>query len=114
MREERKFICVTCPVGCGLSVALEDGEIVGIEGNSCPRGESYARTEVSDPRRVFASTDPMMFQPFRIEHGDNANLLLNAVGWLARRPVTDAMREKFRKSLFLTEADLKRIKADEK
>ena len=57
MSEERKFICVSCPLGCGLTVSLDDaGEVVKIEGNTCPRGESYARSEVKDPRRVFAST----------------------------------------------------------
>ena len=56
MSEERKFICVSCPLGCGLTVTLDNGEVTKVEGNSCPRGASYARSEVSDPRRVFAST----------------------------------------------------------
>lgn len=56
-RNEQKFICVSCPLGCGLTVTLDDsGEIQKVEGNTCPRGESYARSEVKDPRRVFAST----------------------------------------------------------
>ena len=57
MNKERKFICVSCPLGCGLTVSLDDsGEVVNVEGNSCPRGASYAKSEVKDPRRVFAST----------------------------------------------------------
>jgi len=57
MMSERKFICVSCPLGCGLTVTLDDaGEVTKVEGNTCPRGESYARSEVKDPRRVFAST----------------------------------------------------------
>lgn len=57
MSEERKFICVSCPLGCGLTVSLDDaGEVTKVEGNTCPRGASYARSEVKDPRRVFAST----------------------------------------------------------
>ena len=48
---------MSCPLGCGLTVSLDDaGEVVKVEGNTCPRGESYARSEVKDPRRVFAST----------------------------------------------------------
>lgn len=54
--EERKFICVSCPLGCGLTVTLEDGQVKNVEGNSCPRGKAYAESEVKDPRRVFAST----------------------------------------------------------
>ena len=56
MTEERKFICVSCPLGCGLNVTLQDGEVVKVTGNTCPRGAAYAKSEVSDPRRVFAST----------------------------------------------------------
>ena len=57
MNEERKFICASCTIGCELGVTLNDSvEIVRVTGNSCPRGESYARSEVKDPRRLFAST----------------------------------------------------------
>ncbi len=54
--EERKFICVSCPLGCGLNVTLNNGIVTKVEGNTCPRGEAYAKSEVQDPRRVFAST----------------------------------------------------------
>ena len=53
--------------------------------------------------RVFVCADLMAFQPFRIEHADNAALLVNVFGWLLRKPADDAMRENFRANLFLTE-----------
>ena len=57
MSTEKKFICVSCPLGCGLNVILDDkGEVSYVSGNNCPRGAAYAKTEVKDPRRVFAST----------------------------------------------------------
>lgn len=56
--------------------------------------------------RVFFSADAMVFQPFRIEHADNAALLENVMGWLLDKPVTQAMREDFKANLFLTERDL--------
>lgn len=52
---------------------------------------------------VFVSADTMAFQPFRIEQADNAALLENIVGWLLRRPVTEAMRESFKHDLFIKE-----------
>lgn len=55
-REARQFICVSCPVGCMLTVHMEDGRIVKVEGNACMRGEAYAEAEVRNPTRVFAST----------------------------------------------------------
>ena len=55
--------------------------------------------------RMLFCTDTQMFQPFRIEHDDNANLLVNTVGWLTGRPVDSAIRAKFRAILFLSEKD---------
>ena len=63
--------------------------------------------------RVFVCGDLTAFVPFRIEHADNAVLLINAFGWLANRPVDAARREAFARSLFLTESDLKKIKQEE-
>ena len=54
---EKKFICVSCPLGCGLDVILDkNGDVASVTGNNCPRGAAYAKTETKDPRRVFAST----------------------------------------------------------
>ena len=64
--------------------------------------------------KVYLSSDVMAFQPFRIEHADNAAFLQNLMGWLLNRPVTAADREKFKKNLFLTEEHLKRIAEEEK
>lgn len=63
--------------------------------------------------RFFISADISAFAPFRIEHGDNAALLVNVLGWLVGKPVDDALRTKVRENLFLTEADLQKILADE-
>ena len=53
----REMICVACPMGCGLRVELNAaGEIAGISGQSCKRGESYARAEITNPTRMFHST----------------------------------------------------------
>ncbi|MBP3404716.1 MAG: hypothetical protein J6N18_01325, partial [Kiritimatiellae bacterium] len=63
--------------------------------------------------RVFVCGDLTAFVPFRIEHADNAALLINAFGWLVNRPVNAARRGAFARSLFLTESDLKKIKQEE-
>ena len=56
MVEKRKLICVSCPVGCELTVTLDNGEIQEVEGNSCKLGVDYAHQEIFDPRRMVAST----------------------------------------------------------
>lgn len=54
MRKE--LICITCPLGCRLSVqSLEGGELL-VEGNRCPRGARYAREELLSPKRVVTAT----------------------------------------------------------
>ena len=56
MTETRSFLCVSCPVGCPMKVELKDGVFAGVSGNKCPRGETYARSEISNPLRLFTST----------------------------------------------------------
>ncbi len=51
-----KMICVTCPMGCTLAVTREGTQVLKVEGNECPRGEKYAASELTDPRRMVATT----------------------------------------------------------
>lgn len=56
MKETRELICIQCPLGCPVTVTLEDGEIREIQGNTCKRGEVYAKKEVTSPTRTVTST----------------------------------------------------------
>ena len=47
--------CITCPAGCMITVNVKDGSITDISGNSCERGEEYARNEVTEPTRMITS-----------------------------------------------------------
>ncbi|MBO8161714.1 MAG: DUF1667 domain-containing protein [Thermosipho sp. (in: Bacteria)] len=50
---DKKMTCISCPIGCELTVQLdENGKILKIEGNRCPRGVEYATHEIIDPKRV--------------------------------------------------------------
>ena len=72
------------------------------DAENCAGACAMAAVEVGKGR-VFVSADAMAFQPFRIGEADNAALLENVVGWLLGKPVTQAMRDEFKKNLFLTE-----------
>ncbi len=50
-----QIICVACPKGCRLEVTRKDGEIL-VSNAGCKRGQEYARGEITDPRRMVAST----------------------------------------------------------
>lgn len=54
--EKRELICIGCPMGCPLTVETEDGEIINITGNTCKKGDTYARKEVTNPTRIVTST----------------------------------------------------------
>ena len=54
--EEKNLICIGCPMGCPLTVKMEHGEVVSVTGNTCKRGDIYARKEVTNPTRIVTST----------------------------------------------------------
>lgn len=44
-------------MGCGITVELNDnGEVVSVTGNTCKRGDAYARSEMTHPVRSLTST----------------------------------------------------------
>jgi CxxC motif-containing protein len=55
MNEETKIICVACPKGCQLKVN-RDGDTFIISDQGCKKGEQYAKQEMTDPRRMVATT----------------------------------------------------------
>ena len=52
----KNLTCIECPIGCSIQVALEDGKVLSVQGNACPRGKLYAEAEVVCPKRVVTST----------------------------------------------------------
>lgn len=48
-------ICISCPVGCHLSIEMNDGALL-VKGNACPRGVDYARIEMTQPKRMVTTT----------------------------------------------------------
>lgn len=48
--------CIECPMGCAIEVAIENGTVISVKGNTCPRGKMYAENEAVCPKRVVTST----------------------------------------------------------
>lgn len=53
---EKDLICIGCPLGCSVKVEMEEEQIVSVTGNTCKKGDTYARTEVTNPTRIVTST----------------------------------------------------------
>ena len=47
--ETRIMNCIMCPLGCEMTVTIEDGAVTNVTGNTCPRGPKYAHDEVVAP-----------------------------------------------------------------
>ncbi len=54
--EARVITCINCTMGCRMTVTLDGGAVVSVTGNTCKRGDEYARTEIVNPTRNIAST----------------------------------------------------------
>ena len=57
---KRNLTCIVCPIGCQLSVTLENGVVTEVTGNTCPRGKQYAIDECTNPVRTVTTTARMV------------------------------------------------------
>lgn len=53
---KRNLTCIVCPMGCSIEVELDGKDVVSITGNTCKRGEQYAKNECTNPQRTVTST----------------------------------------------------------
>ena len=56
MAQEVQLICTACPQGCTLTALIENGEVIKVTGNNCKKGLDYGVAEMTDPRRMVASS----------------------------------------------------------
>jgi CxxC motif-containing protein len=55
--ENRELVCVACPLGCPITVTFDnDGNVATVTGNTCKRGDAYARAELTNPVRSLTTT----------------------------------------------------------
>lgn len=83
--EIRELTCINCPMGCALKVTLDNGEVVSVTGNTCPRGDTYGRSEVIHPVRMITSVLP-------VEGGDLAMVSCKTSQPVDKERIFDVMR----------------------
>ncbi len=54
--EKIELTCIGCPLGCAVQVTTDGGKVLEVKGNTCPRGDAYARKEVTNPTRIVTSS----------------------------------------------------------
>ncbi|OQY34804.1 MAG: hypothetical protein B6241_03745 [Spirochaetaceae bacterium 4572_59] len=58
---EKNMICISCPIGCHLTVSYNENDVISheniqVKGNKCPRGVIYGKEEILAPKRVVTAT----------------------------------------------------------
>ena len=84
--ENRELTCIGCPMGCQITVTLEDGEVVSVKGNTCAIGDKYARNEVTHPERTVTSTAI-------VENGDKPRVSVKTKTNIPKDKIFEAMKE---------------------
>lgn len=57
--KKQELTCIGCPLGCSLTVSLEDGRVLSVEGYTCKRGKEYGEKECVNPMRTVTSSVPV-------------------------------------------------------
>lgn len=84
MTETKDLTCICCPMGCQIQVTLEDNTVTNVTGNTCKRGEDYARKEVTHPTRIVTST-------VRVNGGDIAMVSVKTESDIPKECIMDIM-----------------------
>ena len=82
----KELICICCPVGCMIHVEKREDGSLDISGNSCPKGEAYARSEVTSPVRMVTSL-------IEVSHGVGNVIPVKTAGELPKDKIFAAMEE---------------------
>lgn len=84
---KRDLTCINCPLGCTVTVTMdEDGEITDVTGNTCKRGEVYARNEVKNPVRTITST-------VKVDGGSSYSVPVKTADAIPKEKMAEAMKE---------------------
>ena len=83
---KKNLICVSCPLGCPIEVEIENGEVVSVTGNTCKRGDAYARTEITNPVRSLTSS-------VKVENGLHPVVPVKSSGPVPKDKMFDCMKE---------------------
>lgn len=83
--EKRDLICIGCPLGCPVTVTT-DGDNITVTGNTCAKGEAYAKKEVTNPTRIVTSI-------VRVEGGDLAAVSVKTKDVIPKGKIFDILAE---------------------
>lgn len=80
---KKELICIACPMGCHLTVDIEND--YKVTGNQCPRGEAYGKKELTNPTRIVTST-------VKINNGIHRRIPVKSNGEIPKANIFDVMK----------------------
>ena len=80
-----ELTCIGCPMGCQLTATIENGVVTAVTGNTCKRGDSYARKECVAPARTVTGT-------VRVSGGALPVVSVRTAGEVPKEKVLDVAR----------------------
>jgi len=83
MTPPAEIICISCPIGCNMTVQQENDEII-IAGNQCNAGISYAKEEITSPTRNIATS-------IRVTDGDMLMLSVKTARPIPKSAIRDVV-----------------------
>lgn len=84
--EKKELICIGCPLGCMLTVCMDENEVISVEGNTCIRGDKYARKEVTNPTRIVTSS-------VSVENGDKPLVSVKTKEDIPKEKIQECIKE---------------------
>lgn len=81
----KELICIGCPLGCIVTVTKENDEIM-VRGNTCKRGEIYAKKEITNPTRMVTTT-------VRVENGRIPMVSVKTNGEVPKEQIMQCIKE---------------------
>lgn len=85
--DNRELTCIGCPLGCQITVSFnDDGTVKEVVGNTCKRGDDYARKEVTNPTRIVTSI-------MRVENGDRVMVSCKTASDIPKTKIFDVMKD---------------------
>lgn len=86
--EKRELICIGCPLGCPLTAVIggPDGQEITVSGNTCKRGEDYAKKEILSPSRTVTSS-------IHVADGEIAMVSVKTARDIPKGKIMDVMKE---------------------
>lgn len=90
----KEMICISCPIGCRLTVSQDKDNDITVTGNKCARGKVYGEEEYLAPKRMVTCT-------CRTDSQEFPRLPVRTMSAIPIEYIDDLLRELYRMTVAL-------------